>query len=86
MKIVNVLFPTAIGGRVLDGVEDERERRFEQELEDAVAAAEARAERERQRSLMRLRRQLDDEKAKALKAQNDHFEQVAKRVAEQRDR
>lgn len=75
-----------IGGRVLDCVEDDRERRFREELEEAVAEAEAKAEREKQRALMRLKRQMEDAQAKALQAQKDYLEKVAERVAEQRDR
>lgn len=75
-----------IGGRVLDDFEDDREQRFQQELDDALAEAEARAEHEKQRALMRLRKQMEEAQATALQAQKEYFEKVAKRVAEQRDR
>ncbi|KAF6022854.1 hypothetical protein EB796_018836 [Bugula neritina] len=75
-----------IGGRVLTGVEDDREKKYWQQIAEAVAEAEARAERERQRSLMRLKRKLDEEKANALQEQKLYYQQLAERVAIQRDK
>jgi len=76
----------AIGGRVLTGVEDDREKKYWQQIAEAVAEVEARAERERQRSLMRLKRKLDEEKANALQEQKLYYQQLAERVAIQRDK
>lgn len=80
------LWIVEIGGRILDHAEDERERQFLRELEEAVANAEAKAEREKQRALMKLRQKLEAEKEKALQTQKDYFQELAKRVAELRDR
>lgn len=76
----------AVGGRVYNQAEEERENRFQQELSEAIASAQAKANREKQQALFTLRKLLGDERAKALKKQKEHYEEVARRVAEQRDK
>lgn len=83
---VSDFFLSAIGGKVYDKTEDDREKRHQQELDEAVAAAEAKAEREKRQALFKLRKLLNEERYQALMKQREHFEEVARRVAEQRDR
>lgn len=84
--ISSIIPYTEIGGNVLDNFEDDKEMRFQRQLEEAIADAEAKAEREKQRALMRLTKQMEEAQANALSAQQDYFEAMAERVSEQRDR